>query len=561
MTPPRSEKRQPGRYLPPLAGRTFYQSSTVLILLPVVVQAAIFAWLCNVFEAACPGAREIALTALVVLLAITATHVRVRSVLGRLHGKATRISLQEGTSKSADAAILELFRAPWRILALEVPLAFGLLVPIATMTPSLDPRLLQPIVVLPACLLVMIVPPYVQKELWAIHRLIQFMPPITKPSVLTAHMSTRYLLGGALILFPMGIALMEVYNAGHVLLLAQGGTNLNIVRHMDLVPVLLCMVFLAGLCLMAWRHGQHVGLMLESISRFFEDAFRTRAADDAAEPPKMRSSYVREVAELQGTARTFGERLHEIRSTQRKILTGLETAQRVKTVFLANMSHDLKSPLNSVIGFSELMLRGIEGELTEGQREDVRLIHASGEELLNLINNILDSARLEAGKLELHPEWTPSVELVMSVVKTGMQQVGNKKIEFESEVQPGLPPVYVDPHRISQAIGNIISNAIKFMERGKVTVRAYVHKTGGTPPRRTLRIDVTDTGAGIREEDKDRIFEAFQQLDRSYSRRSSGMGLGLTLTKKLVDLHDGKLWLTSKIGKGSTFSISLPIED
>jgi signal transduction histidine kinase len=230
-------------------------------------------------------------------------------------------------------------------------------------------------------------------------------------------------------------------------------------------------------------------------------------------------------------------------------------------VFLANMSHDLKSPLNSVIGFSELLMRGIEGELTQGQKDDISLIHASGEELLNLINNILDSARLEAGKLELHPEWTPSVELISNVVRTGMQKIGTKRIEFDSEIQPGLPPVFVDPYRISQAIGNLISNAIKFMEQGKVTVRAYVHKTPGRHPGRLLRIDVEDTGSGIREEDRDRIFEAFQQIDRSYSRRSSGMGLGLTLTKKLVDLHSGTLMLTSEVGKGSTFSINLPLEE
>jgi signal transduction histidine kinase len=99
------------------------------------------------------------------------------------------------------------------------------------------------------------------------------------------------------------------------------------------------------------------------------------------------------------------------------------------------------------------------------------------------------------------------------------------------------------------------------MEQGKVTVRAYVHKTSDAPPRRFLRIDVEDTGSGIREEDRDRIFEAFQQIDRSYSRKSSGMGLGLTLTKRLVDLHHGHLMLTSEVGRGSTFSISLPLED
>ncbi len=277
--------------------------------------------------------------------------------------------------------------------------------------------------------------------------------------------------------------------------------------------------------------------------------------------PAPGSFTIREIVELRSAAERLASRLQQIRGTKVEQIEALERAQRVKTVFLASMSHDLKSPLNSIIGFSELLLRGIEGDLPEPQRENMRLIHASGEELLGLINNILDSARLEAGKLELHKEWTPSVELVSNVVRTGMQQIGTKRIVFESEIQPGLPPVFVDPHRISQAIGNLISNAIKFMEEGKVTLRAYIHKTGDDPQRKFLRIDVQDTGEGIREEYRERIFEAFQQIDLSYSRRASGMGLGLTLTKNLVDLHEGKLTLSSELGKGSTFSISLPLED
>lgn len=558
MSPSRAKKRRQSRYLPSLRGRPFYQSSMVLLLLPVAVQAALYLWLCRGFSESCPQLPKVVIGLFLCLLVVIVALLRIRIVLGGIHKEILRISFEEGSGGKVDGAILDLFRTPYRLLLFEIPLSLGLLVPLATLTPEMDPRLIQPLVVLPACLVIMIVPPYVQRELWEIHRLIQFMPSPTKPSVLIGHISTRWLMGGIMILFPTGIALLEVYNASHVLLLAQGGTTLNIMRHVDIVPILMCMIVIGGLVAITWRTGQHMGLMLENISRFFEDAFRTQ--DEETELPEMKSPFVREVAELQTTAQTFAGRLQEIRSTQRKIIEGLKTAQHVKTVFLANMSHDLKSPLNSVIGFSELMLRGIEGDLTEGQKGDIRLIHASGEELLNLINNILDSARLEAGKLELHPEWTPSVELVSNVVKTGMQQIGTKNIEFESEIQPGLPPVYVDPHRISQAIGNLISNAIKFMEKGKVTVRAYVHKTSDVPPRRFLRIEVQDTGAGIREEDRDRIFEAFQQIDRSYSRKSSGMGLGLTLTKKLVDLHDGKLMLTSEVGMGSTFSISLPME-
>jgi signal transduction histidine kinase len=553
--------RQPGRYMPTLRSRLFYQTGMVVMLLPFTVQAAMFVWFCSTFGHGCPSPLHVGLVTLTAGCAIAAAHLRTRRELGRVRREAMRISFEEGPGEAVDRVILTLYGTPRRLLAAEIPLALAMLAPLTVLVLDVDARLVEPLVALPACLLIMLVPPHIQRELWEIHRIVQFMPQVSRPSILKGHMSTRYLQGGILVLVPMFVALVEVYNASHVLLLAQSGTQLNIIKQLDLLPLFLGLMVLAGLIAVGWRTGQHAGLMLERISLTFEDAFRPRDRVGEVELPEMQTSFIREVAQLQVTAREFSARLQEIRATQKQIIGGLETAQRVKTVFLANMSHDLKSPLNSVIGFSELLLRGIEGELSKGQREDIQLIHASGEELLNLINNILDSARLEAGKLDLHPEWTPSVELVSSVVKTGMQQIGTKRIEFESEIQPGLPPVYVDPHRISQAIGNLISNAIKFMERGKVTVRAYVHRTPGTPRQRFLRIDVADTGAGIREEDRDRIFEAFQQIDRSYSRKTSGMGLGLTLTKRLVDLHDGKLMLSSEVGKGSTFSISLPIEE
>jgi signal transduction histidine kinase len=551
------------RYVPMFRPRVFYRASFVLLSAPVVVQAGLFAWLWfQLPHGDVPGV-DLALVPALYVLGVVTVHLRLRSLLRAAHARTSCITAEEGPSENVDRIILELFRLPRKLLVVEAPLAMALIVPLATVSRVMDPQLVAPLLLVPAAILLMLIPPYIQSELWEIRRVVRFLPPPTDPAVLRGHMRTSYLMGGILVLIPTGLALLGVYEAAHVLLLAQGGTVLNIVRHVEAAPLAVGAAILAVLMALTWWIGSRTGRELVTISRFFEEAFRRpaeRSSGDYSMPPAG-SFTVREIHELRASAKTLAARLHEIRATQLGQIAALEKAQRVKTVFLANMSHDLKSPLNSIIGFSELLLRGIEGDLTESQKQDVRLIHASGEELLNLINNILDSARLEAGKLELHKEWTPSVELVSNVVKTGMQQIGTKRITFDSEIQPGLPPVHVDPHRISQAIGNLISNAIKFMEEGQVTVRAYVHKTGDDTPLRFLRIDVQDTGKGIREEDRDRIFEAFQQIDRSYSRKKSGMGLGLTLTRNLVDLHDGKLMLTSELGKGSTFSISLPIEE
>jgi len=557
----RERQTSSSRYLPAFRMAPFYRTSSVLISLPLAIQIALYTWLAQEVPGGNPSVLEVVGLALAWILILAVVVLRLRSVLGGLHRETLRISFEEGPSKRVDEVILGLYRLPRKLLALEIPLALILLVPLTTLTARIDGRLVEPVLVIPACMLPSVIPSYTQTLSREVHRVVRFMPHPTRPGVLEGRLQNRFLLGGALILLPMGIALWEVYRAGHVLLLEQGGTSLNIVAHMSPLPVLACLVVIAALSASSWWIGRRTGESLQGISRYFEEAFGDESAPSTPPVPAMSGTPIAEARRLEETTVGFAGRLEEIRTTQRRMIEGLEQAQRIKTVFLASMSHDLKSPLNSIIGFSELLLRGMEGELNPGQKEDVRLIHASGEELLHLINNILDSARLEAGRLELHKEWTPSVELVSSVVKSGMQEIGTKRIVFESEIQPGLPPVFVDPHRISQAVGNLISNAIKFMEEGEVHVRAHVHKTDESPPRRFLRIDVTDTGAGIREEDRDRIFEAFQQLDRSYSRRSSGMGLGLTLTKKLVDLHDGKLTLTSRLGEGSTFSISLPMEE
>ncbi len=286
------------------------------------------------------------------------------------------------------------------------------------------------------------------------------------------------------------------------------------------------------------------------------DELARGSASPAAAPETMR--FV-EVRELGRAVADLTQRFDDLYRTQARSIQARAEAQQMKTQFLASMSHDLRSPLNSIIGFSELLLRGIEGPLTPPQKEVLRIIHGSGEDLLRLINDILDSAKLDAGRLDVQREWTPSVEILNETIKRSREFVGDKDIDLVAELQPGLPPVYVDADRLSQAFLNIIANAFKFMEQGTVRVRASIGQGDPGPAGRYLRVDIADTGTGIRLEDRDNIFEAFRQVDGSSSRRAGGMGLGLSLATGIVELHGGKVWVESRLGAGSIFTVAVPV--
>jgi signal transduction histidine kinase len=279
---------------------------------------------------------------------------------------------------------------------------------------------------------------------------------------------------------------------------------------------------------------------------------------DARDRAPRRPAF-RDLADLVSAVEALAVRYAQMHATTESALDARQTAQRVKTQFLASMSHDLRSPLNSIIGFSELLLRGVEGELSPTQRETIGIVKQSGEDLLRLINDILDSARIEAGRMDVERRWTPSVSLVTDTLRRARELVGPKPIELLSELQPGLPPVFVDADRIAQALFNLLSNAVKFMERGTIRVRAAVSEGPPGPPGRYLRVEVADTGAGIAEEDRDSIFRTFHQVDSGSSRRVGGMGLGLSLAKSLVELQGGRIWLESRIGEGSVFYVALPL--
>jgi len=248
--------------------------------------------------------------------------------------------------------------------------------------------------------------------------------------------------------------------------------------------------------------------------------------------------------------RRVAERTDELQ----KANIALEKANRLKSEFLATMSHELRTPLNAIIGFAEVLKDEVVGTLSTEQKEYLGDIHGSGQHLLNMINSILDLSKIEAGKLELHYEEFPVQEAINEVLNTIIGFSNKKGIHIHTHIHEDVPSITVDKVKFKQIMFNLLSNAVKFTpENGRVTINASLMN-------QHVQIAVSDTGIGIKSEDMDKIFEAFRQLDASYARHYEGTGLGLTLTKRLVELHGGKIWVISEFGKGSTFTFTLPIK-
>lgn len=230
---------------------------------------------------------------------------------------------------------------------------------------------------------------------------------------------------------------------------------------------------------------------------------------------------------------------------------------KLKTNFLAAMSHELRTPLNSIIGFSRVILKGIDGPVTDMQRQDLQTIHDSGKHLLGLVNDILDQAKIEANKMELAREPFNIGEVIKGVMASAIGLTKEKPIRLYTEVDSELPLAFGDEFRTRQILLNLVSNAAKFTEQGTVTTSAYIIEEKG---QRFIQVSVTDTGIGIKAEDFDKLFESFQQVDNSTTRSAEGTGLGLPLAKSLVELQGGRIWVESEYGLGSTFSVTVPTE-
>jgi signal transduction histidine kinase/ActR/RegA family two-component response regulator len=230
----------------------------------------------------------------------------------------------------------------------------------------------------------------------------------------------------------------------------------------------------------------------------------------------------------------------------------LEVASRHKSEFLASMSHELRTPLNAVIGFSEVLIDRMFGELNERQDEYVRDIWNSGRHLLELLNEILDLSKVEAGQMVLEPTTVDVAQTLDYAVSLVRERAAKHGITVDVAVGPGIDVIETDPLRFKQVMLNLLSNAVKFTsDGGRVDITAEVVDDD-------LVIAVTDTGPGIPEADRERIFDSFQQGGRGVA-REEGTGLGLTLSRRIVELFGGRLWLESEVGRGSTFAFTIPL--
>ena len=254
----------------------------------------------------------------------------------------------------------------------------------------------------------------------------------------------------------------------------------------------------------------------------------------------------------------IGNDITKLKEAEKEILIAKEAAEsasRAKSAFLANMSHELRTPLNAIIGFSDSLLEGIAGALNEKQKEYAGYILESGKHLLSLINDVLDLSKVEAGKMELELSSFDLKELLRKSFSFVKEKAMKHNISLLDNVDNDLAPVTADERKIKQVVYNMLSNAMKFTpDGGKVGIEAKKINAG------EIRVCVWDTGIGVEDKDKEKVFAEFEQIDNDYSRKYAGTGLGMPLSKKFVELHNGKMWFESEgQGKGTRFYFTLPL--
>jgi signal transduction histidine kinase len=242
---------------------------------------------------------------------------------------------------------------------------------------------------------------------------------------------------------------------------------------------------------------------------------------------------------------------------QAATVTQLRELDRLKSSFLANMSHELRTPLNSILGFADVILEGLDGELTEFMDNDLRLIQKNGQHLLHLINDVLDMAKIESGRMNLNPEKFRVHEILDEVTSITSTLASEKNLSlFISDRSNEQIEIFADRTRLRQVMINLVNNSIKFTESGKIELLVYQQDDA------RVMISVKDTGIGIPPDKLEAIFQEFTQVDSSTTRKVGGTGLGLPISRRLVEMHGGRLWAesTGDAGEGSIFFVELPLE-
>jgi len=240
---------------------------------------------------------------------------------------------------------------------------------------------------------------------------------------------------------------------------------------------------------------------------------------------------------------------HEIEEKNQQ----LEAANKHKSDFLARVSHDLRTPLNAIMGFTRIVLRRMEGQMPDLQKENLQKVLISSEHLLNLINGLLDLAKIDAGKMEVSADTFRVEDIINMTTATVEPLLKDGRVRIVRDVTPNLPPLKTDRDKLKQILFNLLSNAAKFTEQGEIKVSA-------SPENGNLKLAVADTGIGMKKEALDHIFEEFQQAEKTTASKYGGTGLGLAIVKKFINLMGGEIVVESEEGKGSKFTITLPME-
>jgi signal transduction histidine kinase len=257
--------------------------------------------------------------------------------------------------------------------------------------------------------------------------------------------------------------------------------------------------------------------------------------------------------ELREKVREATAELAEQNELLRRQAFQLEQASAMKSQFLANVSHELRTPLNAIMGYTHLLLEGVSGEMSRAQRDKLARVDANARHLLAVINDLLDIARIESGKMPLQVDRVRLPELIDEVMSEVEPVIAGTRLEVTRTLSPDLPEIETDRQKVKQIVLNLLSNALKFTPAGSVAIRLDYDAEADE-----IAVAVSDTGIGIAEENQKTIFEAFEQANSSYARRQGGTGLGLSICRRLAQLLDGRIALVSRLGEGSTFTLFLP---
>jgi signal transduction histidine kinase len=320
---------------------------------------------------------------------------------------------------------------------------------------------------------------------------------------------------------------------------------------MGIFAAVAVLLALAGGFVISWAVIQPVqaahGLLSELAAGRFGAAVKVHNRDEFGDLAEQLSATSRELARLDAEQRRAAQEAAALN-------VRLEQASKAKSEFLANMSHELRTPLNAILGFTEMLADGLYGPVPAECREPLADIQTNGKHLLRLINDVLDLSKIEAGRMDLALSEYSAGDVVNGVRASLRSLAEEKGLEFRAVVEEGLPEImYGDVKRITQCLLNLAGNALKFTKRGRVTIKVARDREG-------VRYSVSDTGIGIPEDQLATVFAEFRQVDSTITREFGGSGLGLSITKKFVEMHGGRIWVESRLNEGSTFHFTIPVK-